>query len=158
VRAADYPAQMQRNDFSLERLRHLREHDEQVAKEAFAASLGQRLRGQALLRHAQLAVRASEDATRGAANGPRSGHDLLAAQAWMERVRATSEEAALSLDRFEAEVEVRRAQLGRAAQQRAVLDRLKDRHRAETKLAAARLENAQLDEVAMSQHRRQVTS
>src|SRR3954469_21275058 len=75
--AADYPAQMQRNDFSLERLRQLREHDEQVAKEALAASLGQRLRGQAMLQHAQLVVSASQDATRTATNAPRSGQDLL---------------------------------------------------------------------------------
>jgi flagellar export protein FliJ len=149
---------MERNDFSLERLRQLREHDEQIAKEAFAASLGQRLRGQAMLQHAQLAVRASEDATRGAASGPRSGHDLLAAQAWMDRVRATSEEAALTLDGYEAELEARRAALGAAAQKRAVLDRLKDRHREERKQADARVEAAHLDEVALSQHRRQVSA
>jgi flagellar protein FliJ len=149
---------MKRNDFSLERLRQLREHDEQVAKEAFAASLGQRLRGEAMLQHAQLAVHASEDATRGAASGPRSGQDLLAAQAWMDRVRATSEEAALTLDRCEAELEARRAELGAAAQKRAVLDRLKDRHREESRQAAARLEAAHLDEVALSQHRRQVSA
>jgi len=149
---------MKRNDFSLERLRQLREHDEQVAKEAFAASLGQRLRGQAMLTHAQLAVRASVEATRGATGAPRSGHDLLAAQAWMDRVRASSEQAALTLDRCEAELEQRRAELGRAAQKRAVLDRLKDRHGAESRLAATRVEHAQLDEVALSQHRRQVSS
>jgi flagellar export protein FliJ len=148
---------MQHNDFSLERLRQLREHDEQVAKEALAASLGRRLRGQAMLQHAQLAVRASQDATRGAAGAPRSGQDLLAAQAWMDRVRATHDQAALHLDRYEAELETRRAELGQAAQKRAVLDRLKDRHRADSRLAAARVEHAHLDEVALSQHRRQVS-
>jgi flagellar export protein FliJ len=153
---ADYPAQMPRNDFSLERLRQLREHDEQLAKEAFAASLGQRLRGQAMLQHAQLAVRDSQDATRGAAVAPRSGHDLVAAQAWMDRVRATHAQAALHLDHYDAELAARRAELGRAAQKRAVLDRLKDRHGATSRLAAARVEHAQLDEVALSQHRRQV--
>lgn len=149
---------MQREDFSLERLRRLREHDEQLAKEAFAASLGQRLRGEAMLRHAQSAMRASQDATRGAANGPRSGHDLLAAQAWLDRVRATHEQAALSLDRCEAELDARRAELGAAAQRRAVLDRLKDRHAAGARRAAERIEHAQLDEVALAQHRRQVVT
>jgi flagellar export protein FliJ len=148
---------MTRDDFSLERLRQLREHDEQIAKEAFAASLGQRLRGHAMLQHAQLAVRASQDATRGAAGAPRSGHELLAAQAWMDRVRAAQAEAALHLDRYEAELEARRADLGQAAQKRAVLDRLKDRHSASSRLAAARVEHAHLDEVALSQHRRQVS-
>ena len=148
---------MQRDDFSLERLRQLREHDEQVAKEAFAASLGQRLRGVAMLQHAQLAVRESQDATRGAAGAPRTGQDLVAAQAWMDRVRITSEQAAHQLDRYEAELEARRAELGRAAQQRAVLDRLKKRHSASSRLAAARLEHARLDEVALAQHRRQVS-
>jgi flagellar protein FliJ len=147
---------MQRNDFSLERLRQLREHDEQLAKEAFAASLGQRLRGQAMLQHAQHAVSASQDASRGAAGAARSGHDLLAAQAWMDRVRATSEQAALSLDRCEAELDARRSELGRAAQRRAVLDRLKDRHAAAGRIAASRVEHAVLDEVALAQHRRQV--
>lgn len=149
---------MQRNDFSLERLRQLREHDEQLAKEAFAASLGQRLRGQAMLQHAQLAVRASQDATRGSAGVPRSGQDLLAAQAWMDRVRATHEQAAQSLDRFEAELDARRAELGRAAQRRAVLDRLKERHAEAGRAAANRAEHALLDEVALAQHRRQVAS
>jgi len=148
---------MTRDAFSLERLRQLRQHDEQLAKEGFAASLGQRLRGQAMLQHAQLAVRASQDATRGAASEPRSGHDLLAAQAWMDRVRATREQAAIHLGRYEAELEASRAELGLAAQKRAVLDRLKDRHSAESRLAAARVEYAQLDEVALSQHRRQVS-
>jgi flagellar export protein FliJ len=148
---------MQRNDFRLERLRQLREHDEQVAREAFAASLGQRLRGQAMLQHAQLAVSASQDASRGATGTARSGQDLIAAQAWMDRVRATREQAALHLDHYEAELEARRAELGQAAQKRAVLDRLKDRQRADSRLAAARVEHAQLDEVALSQHRRQVS-
>jgi len=147
---------MQRNDFSLERLRQLREHDEQLAKEAFAASLGQRLRGEATLRHAQHAVQASEDAARGAVVAKRSGQDLVAAQAWMDRVRAGQAQAALSLDRFEAELDVRRTELGRAAQRRAVLDRLKDRHAADNRAAASRVEHALLDEVALAQHRRQV--
>jgi flagellar export protein FliJ len=149
---------MKRDDFSLERLRQLREHDEQLAKEAFAASLGQRLRGEAMLRHAQHAVAASQEASRGAAEVPRTGQDLLAAQAWMDRVRASHEQAALSLDRFEAELDARRTELGRAAQRRAVLDRLKDRHAAAGRLAANRVEHAQLDEVALVQHRRQVAS
>jgi flagellar FliJ protein len=148
---------MQRNDFSLERLRQLRAHDEQLAKEAFAASLGQRLRGEAMLQHAQHAVQESQDATRGAASASRSGHDLLAAQAWMDRVRATQAQAALHLDRSRADLEARRAELGRAAQKRAVLDRLKERHNASSRLEAARVEHAHLDEVALSQHRRQVS-
>jgi flagellar protein FliJ len=148
---------MQGNDFSLERLRQLRRHDEQLAKEQFAASLGQRLRGQAMLQHAQLAVHASQDATRGAQGASRSGHELLAAQAWMDRVRATHQEAASHLDRYEAELEARRADLGLAARKRAVLDRLKERHSASSRLAADRIEHNQLDEVALSQHRRQAS-
>jgi flagellar export protein FliJ len=146
---------MARRDFSLERLRQLREHDEQLAKEQFAASLGQRLRGQAMLQHASLAVRASQDATRGAAGVQRSGHELIAAQAWMDRVRASREEAALHLDRYDAELEARRAALGEASQKRAVLDRLKDRRHAEGQLAANRVESSRLDEIALAQHRRQ---
>ena len=149
---------MQRKDFTLERLRQLREHDEQLAKEAFAASLGQRLRGQAMLQHAQHALSASQDATRGAAGAPRSGHDLVAGQAWMDRVQATRAEAELSLGRCEADLDARRAELGRAAQRRAVLDRLKDRQAAARRLAANRLESMVLDEVALTQHRRQVAS
>jgi flagellar protein FliJ len=74
----------------------------------------------------------------------------------MDRVRATSEQAALSLDRCEAELDARRSELGRAAQRRAVLDRLKDRHAAAGRIAASRVEHAVLDEVALAQHRRQV--
>ena len=74
----------------------------------------------------------------------------------MERVRASHDQAVMTLDGFEAELDQRRVELGRAAQRRAVLDRLKARHAADSRAAADRVEHALLDEVALAQHRRQV--
>src|SRR5262245_29367571 len=86
--------------FSLERVREECAHEEDVAREAFAASLSLRARGVALLADA----RARSAAARAgilADTTPRSGADLIAAQAWLERAQRSQEQAALELDRRE---------------------------------------------------------
>ena len=137
--------------FSLERVREVRAHEEDVAREAFAASLSLRARGVALLADAQArAAAAREDAL--ADTTPRSGSELLAAQAWLERVQRSREQAALELDRREAELEARRAALASAGQKRQVLDRLKRRKFEEHRVATTRREAIVLDEVALTGH------
>jgi flagellar protein FliJ len=137
--------------FSLERVREVRAHEEDVAREAFAASLSLRARGAALLADAQArAAAAREDAI--AAMAPRSGADLIATQAWLERTQRSQEQAALELDRREAELEARRAALASAGQRRQVLEKLKERKAEAHRLESTRREASILDEVALAGH------
>jgi flagellar FliJ protein len=142
--------------FRLERVRALRERAEDHAKEQYAASLAHRLEGAALLRAAadhrdRARAAARPDA---AADLGLSGTDLLASQAWLERVERAREAAALELDRREAEVDARHTALVHAARDRHALDRLRNRRRADHTLESARRESAELDELALSMHRR----
>jgi flagellar protein FliJ len=143
--------------FSLERVREVRAHEEDMAREAFAASLSLRARGVALLADAQArAAAAREQAV--AETSPRSGAALISAQAWLERVQRSQEQAALELDRRSAELEQRRADLTSAGQRRQVLERLKDRKRHAHNLETMRREAVALDEVAMTGHVRKLAS
>ena len=141
--------------FRLERVRNLRERAEEHAREELARELQLRLRGEALLREATHAVSAARDTGRGAVGRfGAPGADLLAAQAFMERTERDRREAALDLDRQDAEVEARRRALTEAARDREVIDRLKERRRADHDREVARREQNDLDEVALSVHRR----
>jgi flagellar FliJ protein len=143
--------------FSLERVREVRAHEEDMAREAFAASLSLRARGVALLADAQArAAAAREQAV--AATAPRTGAALLSEQAWLERVQRSQEQAAMELDRRSVELEQRRADLASAGQRRQVLDRLKDRKRQAHQLETVRREAVALDEVALNGHMRRLAS
>ena len=143
--------------FSLERVREVRAHEEDMAREAFAASLSLRARGVALLADAKArAAAAREQAV--AETSPRSGAALISAQAWLERVQRSQEQAALELDRRSAELEERRRALASAGQRRQVLDRLKDRKRQAHQLETGRREAVALDEIALTGHMRRLAS
>ena len=143
--------------FSLERVREVRAHEEDKAREAFAASLSLRARGVALLADAQArAAAAREQAI--AKTAPRSGATLLSEQAWLERVQRSQEQAALELERRNDELEQQRAALTAAGQRRQVLDRLKDRKRQDHAVEAARRDAVALDEVALNGHIRRLAS
>jgi flagellar protein FliJ len=137
--------------FSLERVREVRAHEEDVAREAFAASLSLRARGAALLADAQQRAAAAREEEIGATT-PRSGADLIAAQAWLESTQRSREQAALELDRREAELEARRVALTSAGQRRQVLEKLKARKAEAHRLESARREAGILDEVALTGH------
>jgi flagellar FliJ protein len=142
--------------FSLERVREVRVHEEDVAREAFAASLSVRARGVALLADARARSEAArEEAV--AEKAPRTGSDLIAAQAWLERVQRSAEQAALDLDRTDAAVEERRAALTTAGQRRQALERLKARQREAHRVSSARREAGVLDEIALQQHVRRAS-
>ena len=142
--------------FSLERVREVRAHEEDVAREAFAASLSVRARGVALLADAQQrAATAREQAV--TKTSPRSGAELIAVQAWLERVQRSEEQAALELDRSEADVQERREQLTTAGQRRQALERLKARQREAHRVKANRREAAVLDEIALTGHVRKAS-
>jgi flagellar protein FliJ len=142
--------------FSLERVREVRAHEEDVAREAFAASLSVRARGVALLADAQQrAAAAREQAV--AETSPRSGADLIAAQAWLERVHRSEEQAALELDRSDVELEQCRGELTTAGQRRQALERLKARQREAHRVKANRREAGVLDEIALNGHVRKAS-
>ena len=140
--------------FRLERVRSLRERAEEQAKEQLAAGLAHRLRGEALLHQATSVVREAHAQARDTVLSGASAADLQAAQAWMERAERERQAAALDLDRRDAEVSARRVVLARAAQDHQAIARLEDRRRAEHRSAAARREQADLDEIALAVHRR----
>jgi flagellar FliJ protein len=141
--------------FRLERVRTLRERAEERAKEELANELRARMRGEAILRTATNAVASAHSAGLDTVSSDRtSSIDLLAAQAYLERAQRTRREAALDLDRQDAEVEARRALLAAAARDRQAIDKLKDRQRADHDREWARRSQNQLDELALAVHRR----
>jgi len=144
--------------FGLERVREIRVHDEDQAKERFAASLNARLRGEAVLRAAEQRLR---DAQAGAATPglrPLTGASLVSRQAWVERLEQSRADAELRMANYEAELQARRAELRQASQAREVLDQLKTRQREQHRQAADRVEAAQLDEMALQMHARRSTA
>lgn len=139
--------------FRLERVRELREHAEDQAREELASSLAIRMKGEAMLRAATEDLGAAHDARRSAAADV-SGAELLALQAYLERTERQRESAALELDRRDAEVDARRAMLTQRSQERQVLERLKERRREDHRQETERREGALLDEMAITAHRR----
>jgi len=144
--------------FRLERVRSLRERVEERAREELAQELQLRLRGEAMLREATHAASAAREAGRDTVRARVTGTDLIAAQAYIERAERSRREAALDLDRQEAEVAARRAALVSAARDRQVMDKLEERQRADHDREWARKAQGALDEVALSVHRRGATS
>jgi flagellar protein FliJ len=142
--------------FSLERVREVRAHEEDVAREAFAASLSLRARGVAMLADARDRAAAARDQAVAHAS-PRSGAELIAAQAWLERVQRSEEQAALELDRHDADLAQRRAALTTAGQRRQALERLKERQREAHRVKASRREASTLDEIALTGHVRRAS-
>ena len=140
--------------FRLERVRELREHAEDQAREELASSMAVRVKGEAMLRAAAEDVDAAQDARRRTATADHSGAELLALQAYLERTERQRESASLELDRREAEVDARRQALTVRSQERQVLERLKDRRRKDLKHEMERRVGALLDEMALVAHRR----
>jgi flagellar FliJ protein len=140
--------------FRLERVRTLRERAEERAKEELAHELRLRVRGEAILREATHAVHEAREAGLNTVSGRSSAFDLLAVQAHLERAERTRREAALDLDRQDAEVAVRRTALAAAARDRQAIDKLKERRRSEHDREWARRSQNQLDELALAMHRR----
>ena len=139
--------------FRLERVRSLRVRAEDQAKEEYAASLAHRLEGEALLRSAAATRDRARSEARTVGAGA-SGTDLLASQAWLERLELARQAAELELDRRGAEVEARHVALVNAARERHALERLAEKRRAEHALDMNRREAYELDELAAAGHRR----
>jgi flagellar FliJ protein len=140
--------------FGLERVREIRAHDEDQAKERFAASLNARVRGEAVLRAAEQRLRDAQTDPIATTFGPLTGATLVSRQAWVERLEHDRADAKLRMSAHEAELQRRRAELTSASQARQVLDQLKQRQREAHRLEAERVENGELDEMALQMHAR----
>ena len=140
--------------FRLERVKTLRERAEARAQEDLARELSLRLRGEAMLREATYAASAATEAGRGTVQSRSTGMDLIAAQAYIERAERNRREAALDLDRQEAEVAARRVALQAASRDRQVMDKLEQRQRADHNAHWTRVAQSNLDEIALAVHRR----
>jgi len=141
--------------FRLERVRAIKERIEDQAKEELAGSLAHRRKGEEALRAAAVRVdqarSAHRDKLRGGATNPR---ELRPLQAYVARTGRARQAAELDLEQRRREVDARRTALEAAARDRQVLERLKDRKRADHLLESARLEGAAIDEMALNIHRR----
>jgi flagellar protein FliJ len=141
--------------FRLARVKSLRERAEEHAREELARELALRLRGEALLRAAADAAAGARESGRFAVErAGATGLELVAAQQWVERAERERREAALDLDRRDAEVAARRDALAAAARDRQALTRLEERQRTEHDREAARAAQLALDEMALAVHRR----
>jgi flagellar FliJ protein len=141
--------------FRLERVRTMRERAEERAKEDLATELRLRMRGEALLREATHAVATARLAGLDTVRGDRTtSSDLLAVQAYLERAERNRREAALDLDRQDAEVNARREVLAVAARDRQAIDKLKERQQSDHNREWARRSQNILDELALATHRR----
>jgi len=141
--------------FRLERVRTMRERAEERAREDLANELRLRMRGEALLKQATSAVATARRAGLDTVRADRTtSSDLLAAQAYLERAERHRREAALDLDRQDAEVAARRTALQSAARERQVMDKLKERKQADHNAEWARKAQGAQDEIALGVHRR----
>jgi len=140
--------------FRLERVRELRERGEDVAREELAGALQAREAGRAALAAAGARLAAARAGHRSATGDGAGGRDLLAHQAWLEAGERAERAAQLELHRLDAQVEACQAALRQAAQERHVLERLKDRKQAEHAREAERRQGALLDELSLAMHRR----
>jgi flagellar FliJ protein len=135
--------------FGLERVRDLRVHDEAQAKEAFAASLSQRLRGQAMLHAAEQLLQDARAAAPGDDGAPLTGAALMSRQAWVDRLQRSRDDAATRLTGLDVHLQRSRETLTDASRAREVLDQLKARQRDAHRLRAERRQGAELDEMAL---------
>jgi len=141
--------------FGLQRVRDLRAHDEDQAKERFAHSLNARLKGEAMLRAAEDRLRTAQDEAVPSDTGhPLTGAALVGRQMWVDRLKATRDDAAFQLQGLDAQLQDSRATLTAASQRREALDQLKARQREAHRLQAERREGAALDEMALQMHAR----
>ena len=144
-------------NFRLERVRSVRESAEEQAREDLAASLALRLRGEGMLKAAEMELETAREMRRSSGtHAVVTGTDLIAAQQYMEQAERRREARMLDLDRCDAEVETRRHALVEAARERQALDRLKDKKRKEHEVESQRMAGVALDEMSLNMHRRRV--
>jgi flagellar protein FliJ len=136
--------------FRLERVRAMRERKERIAQQQLARAVSRRSSTQAQLRvtDARLEHARAEQRTTAAEPKMISATDLLAGQAFLERIEAQRGMHAQELQQREAEVLDRDAKLATAATEHEMLKRLAERRRGEHERELSRVERNTLDEIA----------
>lgn len=143
--------------FRLERVRALRERKEEMAKQELAQAMGRLSDSEQRLREVDDRLAAAHEGQRDAgAQGALSSADLIANQAFVERVEQQRRHGARELRRSAGEVADRGAALHSAAREHQMLERLKERHHAAHRSELARREGELLDEIALDRFRRSV--
>jgi flagellar export protein FliJ len=142
--------------FRLERVRAVRERKEKLAQRELADAISRHSSTVADLRTADAHVEHARTQQRAVAAQSEavSATDLLARQAFLERVEAQRRLHARELEQREVEVAARDAELATAASEHEMLNRLSERRRGEHDREAARRELGVLDEIAVTRFRR----
>lgn len=143
--------------FRLERVRALRERGEDLAKEELAGALSRRTDCEERLRATGETLDAARDQQRSLSAVSTSSFELIARQQYLERVERDRVAGQQDLVRHDADVQARRAALVVAARERQALERLKERQRVDHARELARAEGAELDEIALTLHRRRAS-
>ena len=144
--------------FRLERVRALRERREDLAREELAKAILARSDSQQQLStieaHLKHAHGLQRQATAPSPAATVSAAELAAQQAFVERIETQRLAGARELAHHDDTVADRGAQLGEAAREHEMLERLKERHRVEHVRTLQRVEGNALDEIAMDRYRR----
>jgi flagellar FliJ protein len=140
--------------FRLERVRALRERHEDVAKQAFAGAMIDRNRSEQELEEATERIMKAREAHRDVTVAPTSANELMARQAYLERSERAHRASQEDLGRSEQTLAQRRRELTEAARDRQALERLKENRRVEHDRERARMDAADLDEIALNGFRR----
>jgi flagellar FliJ protein len=142
--------------FKLERVRAVRERAEQLAQQDLAEAISRRSDTEADLRAAEALLEQAHEQQRTGATIAESidPSELVARQAYVERIEAQRTNHAHDLEHRETEVAARDAQLTKAAGEREMLERLRERRRSEHEREATRREQGVLDEVAATSFER----
>jgi flagellar protein FliJ len=141
--------------FRLEKVRRMRQSMEDRAREELATSMALHRESEAALGAASTRVHGALDTHRRVAGlAGASASDLIAAQAYLERLESERSVAGRVLDCHEESVHERRAALASAARDREALDRLRNRREAAHKVASQRADANVLDELAIQGHER----
>ena len=138
--------------FRLERVRALREHREDEAKAELAGAMMRRDQCEEQLALAAERIAHARHAQLGSSSS--SAGELIARQAYLERVEAAHRSTAENLRRHVTDVDTHRDLLGHAARERQALERLKEKGLAAHVRESARIESVLLDEIAINGYRR----
>ena len=145
--------------FRLERVRAVRERSEQLAQQELARAISLRSDTEADLRATEAHLEQAHVEHRAHTSDAHTldATELLARQAFLERVEAQRGAHVQELRQREAQVAERDAQLTTAATEHEMLSRLRERHRDEHERELASLERTALDEIAATRFGRSAT-
>jgi flagellar protein FliJ len=143
--------------FRLERVRALRERREEIAKQELAHAMDRLSESKQRLREVEARLKQAHAGQRDAERDRTiTSADLIARQAFVERVEQQRRHGGNEVTRSQGEVADRGTALRAAAKEHQMLERLKERHRDAHVRELARREGQLLDEIAIDRFRRSV--